>query len=126
MRFPLDLRYNDYDTNGHVNNAVYLTYFEIARQRAWIEAMGMPRDFPFVIAEATVRYVKQAMLGDPLEIEVKTARIGTKSWDWAYDIVHAGDGALVARGSTVQVMFDYDAHRSIPVPDDVRARLALV
>ena len=126
MRLPLPLRYADYDTKGHVNNAVYLTYFEIARQRAWIDAMGMGSEFPFVIAEATVRYVKQAMLGEDLEIDVRTTRVGTKSWVWSYEILHAADGGVVAQGSTVQVMFDYDARRSIPVPDDVRARLALV
>ena len=48
MRFPLPVRYADYDTKGHVNNATYLTYFEIARQRAWVDVMGMSRDFPFV------------------------------------------------------------------------------
>jgi acyl-CoA thioesterase FadM len=54
MRIPLATRYADYDTKGHVNNAVYLTYFEMARQAAWVDCMGGGADFPFIVAEATV------------------------------------------------------------------------
>ena len=52
MRFRLETRYADYDTKGHVNNAVYLTYFEVARVeyyrafKAW--KLGVPMDDPRV------------------------------------------------------------------------------
>ena len=68
MRFPLATRYNDYDTKGHVNNAVFLTYFEMARERAWVDGLGGNADFPFILAEASVQYRSEAMIGDPLEI----------------------------------------------------------
>lgn len=122
MRFPLETRYPDYDTKGHVNNAVYLTYFEIARNRVWV-AMGGGADFGFVVAEATVRYVSQARIGDPLDIEIRTSEVRNKAWVWSYRITNTRDDAVVAEGRTVQVMYDYDARKSIPIPDDLRARL---
>ena len=123
MRFELETRYADYDTKGHVNNAVYLTYFEIARNRVWV-AMGGGADFDFVLAEATVKYVSQARIGDPLEIEIVTSEVRNKAWVWAYRITNTRTSALVAEGSTVQVMYDYEARRTIPIPDDLRKQLS--
>lgn len=123
MRFRLEPRYADYDTKGHVNNAVYLTYFEIARSRAWLDHLGGNTEPPFIVAEATVKYLSQARIGDPLDIELDTAEIRNKAWVWRYRIIDARDERLVAEGSTVQVMFDYELRRTVPIPDDLCARL---
>jgi acyl-CoA thioester hydrolase len=126
MRLPLATRYADYDTKGHVNNAVYLTYFEMARHRAWVDALDGDADFPFIVAEATVRYLSQAMIGEPLDIEICTTEIRTKAWVWSYVIRASRDERVVAEGKTVQVMFDYANRRTIPIPDDLRERLTRV
>lgn len=126
MRVPVETRYADYDTKGHVNNAVYLIYFEMARHRAWVDGMGGGADFPFILAEASVRYLSQAMIGEPLDIEITTTEVRTKAWVWSYVLRASRDGRVVAEGRTVQVMFDYDRGATVPIPDDVRARLAAV
>ena len=126
LRFRLETRYADYDTKGHVNNAVYLTYFEVARVRAWLDAVRGSPDAPFIIAEATVRYVRPAMIGIPLDIEVGTSEVRNKAWVWRYRILDARDDALIAEGQTVQVMYDYEGHRSTEIPADVRAGLVRV
>jgi acyl-CoA thioester hydrolase len=123
MKFPVTTRYNDYDTKGHVNNAVYLTYFEMARERAWVEGLQGDDDFPFILAEATVQYRSEAMIGQALEIEITTTEVRTKAWVWSYVIRDARDGRVVAEGKTVQVAYDYEAHRTIPIPPDLAARL---
>jgi acyl-CoA thioester hydrolase len=124
MRFDLETRYNDYDTAGHVNNAVYLTYFEVARVKAWSAMVGARRDFTFVIAEASVRYVSRAQLGDPLAIDIRTAEVRDKAWVWSYRILDSRDGRLVADGRTVQVMFDFAAGTAVPIPAEIRSKLA--
>lgn len=123
MIVPLETRYADYDAKGHVNNAVYLTYFEVARQRMWIDVLGESPDFPFIVAEASVRYASPAMLGDPLEIEVVCDEVRTRAWVWRYAVRDRRDGRLVAEGRTAQVMFDYAARRSVPIPEPLRTRL---
>ena len=124
MRLPLHTRYTDYDTKGHVNNAAYLTYFEIARAAAWVEAVGGDADFPFVVAAAAVRYASPARLGEALEIEVEAGEVRTKAWVWRYRVRASASGRLVAEGETTQVMYDYAAAASVPIPDGLRARLA--
>ena len=123
MQFPLETRYSDYDTKGHVNNAIFLTYFEMARARAWVEALGGDADFPFILAEASIQYRSQARIGDPLEIEITTTEIRTKAWVWTYVIRDSRDGRVVAEGRTVQVAYDYDGHRTMAIPADIAGKL---
>ena len=131
LRFPVEVRYADYDTKGHVNNAVYFTYFETARMRAW-ERHIAPRgalsaadmsDPPIIVAEAHAKYVSQARIGEPLEIEISVKEIRTKGFSFYYRIVDARDDRLVAEGETVQVHYDYAARRTAPIPPGLRAAL---
>lgn len=120
MRFPLATRYSDYDSKGHVNNAVYLTYFEAAKHMLWRDTWGRDPDPPFVVAEATVSFRSAAMLGDPLQIDITTREVRTRSWVWQFRVTDARDGRVVAEGSTVQVYYDYATRTAAPIPDDVR------
>ena len=129
LRFPVATRYSDYDAKGHVNNAVYFTYFESARVSAlrehFIRTMTPQEavDPPLIVAEARIKYVSPAQLGDPLEIEVSVAEIRTKGFSLRYRIVDARDERLVAEGETVQVAYDYAARRAMPIPATMRAGL---
>ncbi len=125
MRFPLQLRYNDYDSKGHVNNAVYLTYFELGRVQAWLAAGGEV-DGDFILAEAKITYRSPALMGEPLDLEVVTSEIRTKAWVWRYRVLHARDDRLVAEGETVQVMYDYGSRTTVPIPAAMREGLARV
>ena len=131
LRFPLLTRYSDYDTKGHVNNAVYLTYFEWARVQAWTSHMvptaGLSgpdvADPPLIVAEARVKYVSPANIGIPLEIEIAVKEIRTKGFAFGYRIVDARDDRLIAEGETVQVAYDYKAGRTMEIPPAMRKAL---
>ncbi len=120
---PIETRYSDYDIRGHVNNATFLTYFEMARRHVWARLAGVTQDFNFIIAEAHIRYVSQAKFGDPLAVDIATAEIRNKAWVWTYRIVDTRDERVVAEGSTVQIMFDYASQRSMPIPEALRPML---
>ena len=129
LRFPVATRYSDYDAKGHVNNAVYFTFFESARVAAlrehFIRTMEPSEavDPPLIVAEARIKYVSPARIGDPLEIEISVAEIRTKGFSFRYRIVDARDKRLVAEGETVQVAYDYAAGRSMPIPPAMRVGL---
>ena len=132
LRFPLVTRYSDYDTKGHVNNAMYLTYFEWARVQAWqsyiIGAAGVTgvdaADPPLIVAEARVKYVSPANIGVPLAIEISRKEIRTKGFSFSYRIVASEENdRLVAEGETVQVAYDYAAGRPMEIPPALRRAL---
>jgi acyl-CoA thioester hydrolase len=131
LRFPLATRYSDYDTKGHVNNAVYLTYFEWSRVQAWqqfaarsgISAADIA-DPPLIVAEARVKYVSPANIGVPLAIEISLKEMRTRGFSFAYRIVAPEENdRLVAEGETVQVAYDYGAGRTMAIPPAMRKAL---
>lgn len=123
---PTTVSFRDLDALGHVNNAVYLTYFEHARIGYGLQLSGGDslRDLGFIVAEATVTYLRPAHFGDELDVGVRVGEIGTKSFVMEYAIHRRADRELIARGRTVQVWFDYDTQRSVRVPDAFREAVA--
>jgi acyl-CoA thioester hydrolase len=130
-RHPIEVRFRDTDALGHVNNAVYLTYFEAARAGYYRAVTGSVFDSEegarrqsLIIARASVDFLAPAYFGETLVVECRAAWVGRSSFALDYRIT-AGDGArVVAQGQTVQVMFDYEASRPIRIPGDLLERLA--
>ncbi len=123
-RHRLSVRFRDCDAMGHVNHAVYLTYFEQGRLTFWRELTGAPSPHTrVIIARAECDYRAPAHFGDELEIRLEVGDIGRSSFTLKYQIVQAGSGALVAVGSTVMVSYDYPAGKSVPLPDAARELL---
>jgi acyl-CoA thioester hydrolase len=123
---PLRVSFRDLDALGHVNNAVYLTYFEHARVGYGLQLVGgaTPTDLAFIVAEATVTYLKPAYYDDQLEVGVRVSEIGTKSFVMEYSVRRAATNQQLARGRTVQVWYSYGAQRSEPVPASFREAVA--
>jgi acyl-CoA thioester hydrolase len=123
---PITVTFRDMDALGHVNNAVYLTYMEHARIGYGLQLVGGESlgDLAFIVAEATVTYLRPAYYGEQLEVGVRVSEIGTKSFVMEYDLRRRGDGEQIARGRTVQVWYDYERGRSVPVPDAFREAVA--
>ena len=98
----------------------------MARFAYWREALGYTRadGFSFIMARVECNYRAQAHAGEALDVSVRVGRIGRSSFTFDYRVVAAEDGRLVADGSSVQVMFDYAAQQSRPVPDAFRARVS--
>jgi acyl-CoA thioesterase FadM len=55
----------------------------------WRDVWKRNPDPPFVVAEAAVRFASSAMIGDPLQIDITTESVGTKSWVWKFVITDA-------------------------------------
>jgi acyl-CoA thioester hydrolase len=122
----LQVRFRDLDAYNHVNNAVYLTYFEEARI-AFVTAIGMRSLFSpersTVIAHAEVDYRAPAQLGDLLDIEVTVGEVRKTSYELNYRIVRRSDGRLIATGKTVQVCFNFVLNAPTRLPEEWRRLL---
>ena len=123
-RHRLSVRFRDCDAMGHVNHAVYFTYFEQCRLTFWREQTGAPSPHArIIIARAECDYRAPAHFGDELEVRLAVGAIGRSSFTLRYEIAKTGDGPVVAVGSTVMVTYDYTAAKSVPLPNAVRALL---
>lgn len=125
----IEVAFRDIDAMGHVNNAVFFSYFETARikyimqvfEPGNLEAFDL-LDLPLILVQASCSYKSPALLGEKLKLGIGLSRFGTKSFDLLYRIV-GQDGRLVATGKTIQVMYDYGARSAYPIPDDIKAQV---
>lgn len=124
FRFLVDvpLRWVDVDSEGVVNNAVYLSLMEQARF-LYFEELGLlpDRRVEFLLAEATVRFLRPGRLGMKTTVAARTTRLGNTSFGMAYE-VRAGEVAL-ARGEAALVFVDA-AGKPRPIPAAVREAIA--
>lgn len=122
---PLRPRFRDTDAMGHVNNAVYVTYIEVARQEYWRALRGDPdyRVVPFIFARVEMDFRSEALVHELLELCIRCSFIGNKSFGFEYEIRAAASGRVVVTANSVQVFYDYANKRSIPCPPELRAQL---
>jgi acyl-CoA thioester hydrolase len=122
---PLRPRFRDTDAMGHINNAVYVTYLEVARQEYWraFRQDDNYRVVPFILARVEVDFRSEALMHEMLELCVRCSYIGGKSFGFDYLIREAGSKRTVVSASSVQVFYDYATKQSIPCPPEMRERL---
>ncbi|MCF8246673.1 MAG: acyl-CoA thioesterase [Saprospiraceae bacterium] len=125
---PIQVRWSDLDPLGHVNNAVFVTYFEIVRGHFMINACpgwDWKKDM-FLIANVTANLHKELLLTavEPA-VNIRTSKIGNKSFVLEYAVTSKnGDKTIVhATGTTTQIMFDMKTRTTIEIPDWVRRSL---
>lgn len=124
--FPVEIRFSDLDAMGHVNNAVYFTYFEEGRKNLFFKflASGERPSFNFILAKASCNYKVPLVLEDRATLEVWVGEIGRKSFTFAYRIRDAANPERIfADGETVMVSYDYKENKSVEIPTEMRARL---
>ncbi len=127
VTLPLPVLWSDMDALGHVNNTRYFTWFESARI-ALFTRVGLVADAPSrigpILATTTCDFLHPVTW--PAEIVTGTAitRIGNTSFGMDYGIwLSSAPDTLVARGSGVVVIIDYDSGQKVPIPDGLRTAL---
>lgn len=122
----IPIRFADIDAFGHVNNAVYLTYFEIARTNYWNEVIKWDwNSMGIIIGKAEINYLEPISLKDEIFAYVRTSRLGKSSFDVDYVLVKLKNGIeeLCTTGSTVCVTFNYLDNQSAPIPEWQRIKM---
>ena len=122
---PIRPRFRDTDAMGHINNAVYLTYFEVARTEYWSRMTHDPdyRTVPVILAHTSIDFRSPAFVSEMLSVGVRVVRIGRSSFECAYRVAEQDSDRLVCEGRSVQVIFDYEKGASYPMPEALRAQL---
>ena len=124
----LQLRWNDMDALGHVNNAIFITYFETARGHYMPEACpGWDwMKHMFLIANVNVNFHKEMLLlAQKPSVWMRTKQMGKKSFVLEYVITSEKKGETIihASGSTTQIMFDMQNRKTIEIESWVRDNL---
>jgi acyl-CoA thioester hydrolase len=133
-RRPIEVRFADTDAMGHVNNAAYLSYLEMARAGYHETVTGRPlplgvhgAEEGMILADVRIAFRSTSLYGEILMIEARVDRIGRTSFVMTFRLTAPdslyGKARLVAVGEAVQVMYDYSVERPIPVPTELAAAM---
>ena len=127
FRHTIRIRYNECDPQGHVFNANYLAYFDLAMTELWRELGGytamIAEGVDMVVAEARVRYLASLGFDDVAELVVRSISLGNTSMTTELAIERGG-GEAVAEGELRHVFVDKVAGGTAPIPQTVRTGLA--
>jgi acyl-CoA thioester hydrolase len=123
FRVAIPIRFADIDALGHVNNAVFLSYLEVARTSFWSEHVGpvRVREIDFVVARVEIDYRRPVVFGDALTCDMWFARFGRSSFTVAY--AFEVGGKPVAEARSVLVFIDPTSGSPKPMPDGFRERV---
>lgn len=119
------------DAYGHMNVRYYAAFFDDA---GWhMPAMAgllladiRARGLGTVVATSTVEYHNEIKAGELVLIKGAVTRVGTKSFTYEQRLYEADSMRLCATQKTVEVCFDTAKRQSVPLPEDVKAKLSAI
>jgi acyl-CoA thioester hydrolase len=120
---PIQVRWRDLDAFGHVNNATFASYLEMARTEAWTSLFG-GRDaleIPFFVKRLEIDYRRPIDLDDEVRVWLRVGETRGASFTFEY-LVEAG-GKVAAEAVTRLACVDKTTGRPVPIEVGVRETL---
>ena len=122
------VRFGDLDAMRHLNNVVFLRYFETARI-SYLRHLMPSHDpahpendqFGLIFAECHINYRSPVHFDELLDVHCSIGTVRRSSFRVEFEM--RVEGRLAAEGYGVLVGFDYAAQTATPLPDALRARL---
>ncbi|MFN8254651.1 MAG: thioesterase family protein [Bacteroidales bacterium] len=118
----IEIRYDDLDTIGHVNNKAYLSYLEEARLDFHKQVFSWKKnlDFNSVVARIEINYKKPLFYGDNLTVHTRLSNLGTKSFEletlFVKEAGNAGNFLVTAEAKVVLVAINPESGLSVELP----------
>jgi len=118
------LRYGDMDPQGHVNNAVFSTYFESGRVAMFRDpdlGIGVP-NATFVLVRQEIDFLRELRWPGTVVVGTALAEFGRSSFIVTQALFR--DEECVAAGRATLVMMDTTTRRARPLPSEIIAKLS--
>jgi acyl-CoA thioester hydrolase len=120
----IQVRFADLDVMGHVNNSVYLSYFEMTRVHYFKQLVGANWDWQkegVLLVRNEIDYLKPILLNDEPEVYMSLDKIGEKSISLLYEITVNKE--IYTKGKSILVCFNAEEGKTILVPKAIAEAL---
>ncbi|MDL2214752.1 acyl-CoA thioesterase [Dysgonomonas sp. OttesenSCG-928-M03] len=117
---PLQLRANDIDRFGHINNTVYFTFYDLGKTN-YIETICPNVDWEkdaIIVVRINVEFKSQIFETDHIAAQTTITAIGTKSFELTQRIIDIQTGKEKCICHSTMVTYDLIEHKSKPIPPD--------
>ncbi len=120
----IQTRWRDMDAIGHINHAIYLTYFETVRVN-YLNELGFDllkrgMDKGVILASMKIDYWRQSTYPSNFNIGCRIIRIGHKSFDLFSAIFDDSETRPITSGIFTLVTFDYKLQKTISITDNIK------
>ena len=122
----LQLRFNDVDVLGHLNNTVYFSFYDTGKAYFFEHALGHPVDWRHVetvIANVDCCYISPVFFGEEIKVYSRCMWIHEKSFQIQQVIVEKNTGQVKSAAESVMVSFDPHTQKAVPLPKAWREAL---
>lgn len=122
----LQIRFNDIDILGHVNNAVYLSFFDLGKAEYFTEAIGMKMEIGKVgvaIVNINANFFSPTYFNEPIRVYTSVTRLSVHSFTLEQRIVNQETGDVKCTCTAVMAGFDPKKAISVPLPEEFVAKV---
>lgn len=123
---PVQIRFNDIDILGHLNNIVYFALYDLAKAR-FLETIRDGhvdwRKVECVIANIDCTYIKQILFGEEIEVKSRCIHLGERSFILRQCLVEVKTQEIRSVCDTVMVCFDPSTGKSAPMSPTLRSAI---
>ena len=113
---PCQVRWGDVDVYGHVNNVVYLAYFDTAVNGWYVEnGLLRPGDPVFLVAETGAQFTAEIRFGQAVVCGIAVERLGRTSVTYDLALFRDDEDTSCARGRYTHVLVDAQTRRPVPI-----------
>jgi acyl-CoA thioester hydrolase len=116
----LQIRFNDVDTQGHVNNEVYFAFYDLGKTTYFqdvVPAGGMITELGVVIRHAEVDFCNPIFRSEVIAVRTCVSRIGNTSFTLMQQVVNTETEEVKCTCRSVMVAYDRQAEHSVPIPN---------
>lgn len=125
-RVPVEVRFNDIDILGHVNNTVYFSFYDTGKAWYFRDIVDWEIDWRVVetvIANIECTYFAPMFFGVEFVVGTRCEHLGDRSFRLLQVIAEKKTGIIKSACETVMVSFDPATQKSIPMPQRWRQAL---
>ena len=102
---PLQLRFNDIDILGHLNNSVYFNFFDLGKSRYFEAVRGEKLDWRS--ADVVIASIQAPVFyNEPIAVQTAVTEIGNKSFKMLQRIINTRTGQIKCNCTSIMVGFD--------------------
>lgn len=117
---PIQLRFNDVDKFGHVNNTVYFSFYDLGKTEYFSDVcphVDWDRD-GIVVVYIEAEFVSQIYAVNHIAVQTAVTAIGNKSFDLMQRVIDTDTQEVKCVCRSVMVTFDLIHHKSVPLSEE--------
>ena len=117
---PIQLRFNDIDKFGHVNNTVYFSFYDLGKTEYFASVcphVNWEKD-GIVVVHIEAEFLSQIYASDHIAVQTAVTEIGTKSFHLVQQVIDQKSKDVKCVCTSIMVAFDLTKHESKPLEEE--------